>query len=80
MKVQGHVPSVKHASRADPTCVERIFGPSSILMVFVVRHQVSCLNRRPDIGKAVTRLGYAPTQCIGEGLQLAMPWYIGKMA
>ena len=31
-----------------------------------------------DIGKAATRLGYAPTQRIGQGLELSMPWYIGQ--
>ena len=36
-----------------------------------VRHSLA------DISKAATRLGYAPTQHIAEGLELAMPWYIG---
>lgn len=36
-----------------------------------VRHSLA------DIGKAERLLGYAPTQRIGEGLALAMPWYIG---
>ena len=36
-----------------------------------VRHSLA------DIGKAGTRLGYAPTHRIGNGLELAMPWYIG---
>ena len=35
-----------------------------------VRHSLA------DISKAATRLGYAPTQRIGVGLELAMPWYI----
>jgi UDP-N-acetylglucosamine/UDP-N-acetylgalactosamine 4-epimerase len=35
-----------------------------------VRHSLA------DISKATTGLGYAPTQNIGEGLELAMPWYI----
>ncbi len=35
-----------------------------------VRHSLA------DISKAATLLGYAPTQRIGEGLELAMPWYI----
>lgn len=35
-----------------------------------VRHSLA------DIGKAQRLLGYAPTQRIGEGLALAMPWYI----
>ena len=37
-----------------------------------VRHSLA------DIGKAATHLGYAPTQRIGEGLALAMPWYVGQ--
>jgi UDP-N-acetylglucosamine 4-epimerase len=37
-----------------------------------VRHSLA------DIGKAATRLGYAPTQRIGQGLALAMPWYIAQ--
>ncbi len=35
-----------------------------------VRHSLA------DISKAATRLGYAPTQRIGQGLELAMPWYV----
>ncbi len=35
-----------------------------------VRHSLA------DISKAATRLGYAPTQRIGQGLALAMPWYV----
>ncbi len=35
-----------------------------------VRHSLA------DISKAANLLGYAPTQRIGEGLALAMPWYI----
>ena len=37
-----------------------------------VRHSLA------DIGKAERLLGYVPTQRIGEGLALAMPWYIGQ--
>lgn len=37
-----------------------------------VRHSLA------DISKAATRLGYAPTQRIGQGLALAMPWYIAQ--
>lgn len=37
-----------------------------------VRHSLA------DIGKARRLLGYAPTQPLGEGLALAMPWYIGQ--
>ena len=35
-----------------------------------VRHSLA------DIAKAQRLLGYAPTQRIGEGLALAMPWYM----
>ena len=35
-----------------------------------VRHSLA------DIGKAKRLIGYAPTQRIGEGLELAMPWYV----
>lgn len=35
-----------------------------------VRHSLA------DISKAATHLGYAPTQRIGQGLEMAMPWYI----
>jgi len=34
-----------------------------------VRHSLA------DISKIATQLGYAPTQRIGQGLSLAMPWY-----
>ncbi|WP_309681713.1 NAD-dependent epimerase/dehydratase family protein [Polaromonas sp.] len=37
-----------------------------------VRHSLA------DISKAATRLGYAPTQRIGQGLALAMPWYVAQ--
>jgi UDP-N-acetylglucosamine 4-epimerase len=37
-----------------------------------VRHSLA------DISKAATRLGYTPTQRIGQGLEWAMPWYIGQ--
>jgi UDP-N-acetylglucosamine 4-epimerase len=37
-----------------------------------VRHSLA------DISKAATRLGYVPTQRIGHGLELAMPWYIAQ--
>ena len=37
-----------------------------------VRHSLA------DISKARRLLGYAPTQRIGEGLALAMPWYVAK--
>ena len=38
-----------------------------------VRHSLA------DIGKAERLLGYAPTQRIGEGLALAMPWYVERL-
>ena len=37
-----------------------------------VRHSLA------DISKAAIRLGYVPTQRIGQGLELAMPWYVGQ--
>jgi UDP-N-acetylglucosamine 4-epimerase len=37
-----------------------------------VRHSLA------DISKAVTRLGYAPTQCIRQGIVSAMPWYVAQ--
>ena len=37
-----------------------------------VRHSLA------DISKAATRLGYSPTQRIGQGLVWAMPWYISQ--
>jgi UDP-N-acetylglucosamine 4-epimerase len=37
-----------------------------------VRHSLA------DIGKAQGVLGYAPTQRMGHGLELAMPWYLGQ--
>lgn len=32
-------------------------------------------HSQADIGKAVHRLGYAPTHSVTEGLVVAMPWY-----
>ena len=37
-----------------------------------VRHSLA------DISKAASLLGYAPTQRIGQGLELSMSWYIGN--
>lgn len=37
-----------------------------------VRHSLA------DISKAKANLGYAPTHRIANGLELAMPWYMGK--
>ena len=39
-----------------------------------VRHSLA------NIRKVATRLGYAPTHRIGQGLELAMPWYIRQSA
>ena len=33
-----------------------------------------------DIGRAATRLGYAPTHTLVQGLGEAMPWYLGFIA
>jgi len=55
-----------HGVRSDTQPVYRDFRAGD------VRHSLA------DISKAATRLGYAPTQRIGQGLELAMPWYIGK--
>jgi UDP-N-acetylglucosamine 4-epimerase len=38
------------------------------------------LHSLADISKAQRLLGYAPTQRIGDGLDLAMPWYMGQKA
>ena len=37
-----------------------------------VRHSLA------DISKAQRLLGYAPTERIGQGLELAMPWYMAQ--
>lgn len=37
-----------------------------------VRHSLA------DIGKAQRLLGYAPTHRLGQGLECAMPWYVGQ--
>jgi UDP-N-acetylglucosamine 4-epimerase len=34
-------------------------------------------HSQADIGKAARLLGYAPTQSVDQGLELAMPWYVG---
>ena len=34
-------------------------------------------HSQADIGKAAARLGYAPTHRIANGLELALPWYVG---
>ena len=53
-----------HGVSADTQPVYRDFRAGD------VRHSLA------DISKIATRLGYAPTQRIGQGLALAMPWYI----
>ena len=50
-----------HLHGAQPSC--RDFRPGD------VRHSLA------DITKAATRLGYAPTHRLDEGLQIAIPWY-----
>jgi len=55
-----------HGVKADTQPVYREFRAGD------VRHSLA------DISKAATRLGYAPTQRIGQGLALAMPWYFGQ--
>jgi UDP-N-acetylglucosamine 4-epimerase len=47
-----------------PVIVHRDFRPGD------VRHSLA------DIGKAATRLGYAPTHDLDAGLKAAMPWYV----
>jgi UDP-N-acetylglucosamine 4-epimerase len=39
-----------------------------------VRHSLA------DVGKAQRLLGYAPTHRLGDGLDLAMPWYVALAA
>jgi len=39
-----------------------------------VRHSLA------DISKAATLLGYQPTHRIGEGLKIAMGWYIDHLS
>ncbi|OOG50586.1 NAD-dependent epimerase/dehydratase family protein [Polaromonas sp. C04] len=64
-QLQRHLlPRYPHLAGAQP--VHRDFRAGD------VRHSLA------DIGKAQRLLGYAPTQRIGEGLALAMPWYIGQ--
>jgi UDP-N-acetylglucosamine 4-epimerase len=56
------LPLYPHLQAAQP--IYRDFRPGD------VRHSLA------DISKAQRLLGYAPTQRIGQGLKLAMPWYI----
>lgn len=39
-----------------------------------VRHSLA------DISKAATRLGYQPIHCVGDGLKIAMEWYVKRLA
>lgn len=55
-----------HGVSADTQPVYRDFRAGD------VRHSLA------DISKAATLLGYVPRQRIGQGLALAMPWYIGQ--
>jgi len=55
-----------HGVSADTQPVYRDFRAGD------VRHSLA------DISKIAMRLGYAPTQRIGQGLALAMPWYIAQ--
>ena len=57
------LPRYTHLQNAQPAY--RDFRPGD------VRHSLA------DISKAQRLLGYAPTQRIGPGLELAMPWYLG---
>jgi UDP-N-acetylglucosamine/UDP-N-acetylgalactosamine 4-epimerase len=58
------LPLYEHLRDAQPICRDFRAGD--------VRHS------QADISKATTRLGYTPTQRIGQGLELAMPWYISQ--
>ncbi|MDP3190355.1 NAD-dependent epimerase/dehydratase family protein [Rhodoferax sp.] len=58
------LPRYPHLQNAQP--IYRDFRPGD------VRHSLA------DISKAQRLLGYAPTQRIGQGLELAMPWYVGQ--
>ncbi|EGV20704.1 NAD-dependent epimerase/dehydratase family protein [Thiocapsa marina] len=55
------LPRYPHLQGAQPRY--RDFRPGD------VRHSLA------DIAKAATRLGYAPTHRLDEGLQIALPWY-----
>ena len=57
---------VVHSVKADTKPVYRDFRAGD------VRHS------QADISKAMRLLGYKPTQRIGAGLALAMPWYVAR--
>jgi len=63
---------VEHLGRAGRSYtrapVYRDFRPGD------VRHSLA------DITRAATRLGYAPTHTLDQGLGVAMPWYLGFIA
>ena len=56
------LPLYPHLEGVQPVCRDIRSGD--------VRHSLA------DISKAQRLLGYAPTQRIGEGFELAMPWYV----
>lgn len=56
------LPNFAHLQDAQPTYRDFRAGD--------VRHSLA------DVGKAVERFGYAPTHRIGEGLEVAMDWYV----
>jgi UDP-N-acetylglucosamine 4-epimerase len=60
------LPLYRHLQDAQPVYREFRAGD--------VRHSLA------DISKAVTQLGYEPTHRIGQGLALAMPWYVTQQA
>ncbi len=48
--------------------VHRDFRPGD------VRHSLA------DVGKARRLLGYEPSHTLGQGLQVALPWYVSQTA
>ena len=60
------LPSYPHLKEALPTYRDFRAGD--------VRHSLA------DISKASTRLGYRPTHTIGEGVKVAMEWYVKHVA
>ena len=60
------LPLYPHIQEASPTYRDFRSGD--------VRHSLA------DISKAALRLGYVPSQSVGQGLALAMPWYAQRLA
>ena len=60
------LPRYPHLQDASPTYRDFRSGD--------VRHSLA------DISKAALRLGYVPSQSVGQGLALAMPWYAQRLA